>query len=89
MTKQDLTKEVAGNTHVTAADVKEIIELAIDAIKASITKGEAVYLRGFGTFTAKHRAEKTARNIGKGTTIVIPAHSVPHFKPSKEFKVQE
>ena len=56
-----------------------------------MASGENVYLRGFGTFHIKHRAEKVARNISKNTTIVIPAHNVPAFKPAKEFvdKVKE
>jgi DNA-binding protein HU-beta len=55
-------------------------------VKDSLAHGENVYLRGFGTFQVKERAEKTARNISKNTTIVIPAHNIPFFKPSAEFK---
>ena len=47
--------------------------------------GENVYLRGFGSFTLKHRAEKVARNITRNTTMVVPSHDIPHFKPSKNF----
>ena len=47
--------------------------------------GNEVFLRGFGSFIIKHRAEKTARNISKNTTIIIPAHNIPAFKPAKEF----
>jgi DNA-binding protein HU-beta len=54
-------------------------------IKSSLKSGENVYFRGFGSFNIKHRAEKTGRNISKNTTIIIPAHKVPAFKPSKEF----
>jgi DNA-binding protein HU-beta len=48
-------------------------------------KGENIYLRGFGTFLLKKRAEKTGRNISKNTTVKIPAHMIPAFKPAKEF----
>ena len=51
-------------------------------------KGENVYLRGFGSFILKRRAEKTARNISKNTTVIIPAHDIPAFKPAKEFMGQ-
>ncbi len=60
----------------------------MEQIRNSLTNGENVYLRGFGTFYRKHRAEKKARNITKNTTIVVPAHDVPAFKPSKSFKVE-
>ena len=54
-------------------------------VKDSIAKGEPVYLRGFGSFIIKHRAEKAARNITKNTTLTIPAHDIPAFKPAKVF----
>ena len=50
-----------------------------------ISKSENVYLRGFGSFIVKKRAEKTGRNISKNVTIKIPAHSIPSFKPAKIF----
>ena len=50
-----------------------------------ITDGKNVYLRGFGSFVVKKRAEKTARNISKNVTIKIPEHFIPSFKPSKSF----
>jgi len=57
----------------------------MDAIKKAIADGENVYLRGFGSFVVKQRAEKTGRNISKNTTIIIPAHNIPSFKPAKVF----
>jgi DNA-binding protein HU-beta len=57
----------------------------MDTIKTSMINGNEVFLRGFGSFIIKHRAEKTARNISKNTTIIIPAHNIPAFKPAKEF----
>ena len=57
----------------------------MDSVKNSLEKGDNVYLRGFGSFIVKERAEKTARNISKNTTIVIPAHKIPAFKPAKVF----
>lgn len=64
----------------------EQIDAVMDGIRQSIEQGEEVFLRGFGTFGIKERAEKKAQNITKGTTIIIPAHKVPYFKPCKEFK---
>lgn len=89
MTKQDLIKEVARKTKTACGEVGPIVEAAIDAIKESVQRKEAVYLRGFGTFQPKKRAEKKARNITAGTTVIIPAHEVPHFKPSKSFTINK
>ena len=57
----------------------------METIKTSMINGDEVFLRGFGSFIIKHRAEKTARNITKNTTMVIPAHNIPAFKPAKSF----
>lgn len=58
----------------------------MESIKNSLlSEKENVYLRGFGSFIIKHRAAKTARNISKNTTITIPAHDYPAFKPAKTF----
>ena len=85
MTKADIVNEIARNTGVNREDVLKIVESLMENIKDSLAKGENVYLRSFGSFIVKERAEKTARNIAKNTTIKIPAHKVPAFKPSKEF----
>jgi DNA-binding protein HU-beta len=65
--------------------VQKAVEAFMDTIKTSLSKNKNVYLRGFGSFIVKQRAEKTARNISKNTTIIIPAHNIPSFKPSKTF----
>ena len=57
----------------------------MEVVKGSLVEGENVYLRGFGSFILKRRAEKTARNISKNTTLVVPAHDIPAFKPAKVF----
>lgn len=87
MTKADVVNEVAKNTGVDKATVLKTIESFMEVVKDSLSKNENVYLRGFGSFIVKQRAEKTARNISKNTTIIIPAHVVPAFKPSKSFKL--
>lgn len=85
MTKAEIIRDIATSTGAERAVVTNVIEAFMENVKSSIASGENVYLRGFGTFLVKHRAEKVARNISKNTTIVIPAHSVPAFKPAKEF----
>lgn len=65
--------------------ISAIVESLMVSVKGSLEKGENVYLRGFGSFILRRRAEKTARNISKNTTVIVPAHDIPAFKPAKEF----
>ncbi|MEG0455494.1 MAG: HU family DNA-binding protein [Bacteroides sp.] len=85
MTKADIVNEVAKSTGVEKELAARVVEAFMESVKGSMTGGENIYLRGFGTFLIKKRAQKTARNISKNTTIIIEAHSIPSFKPAKEF----
>lgn len=85
MTKADLVNEIAKTTGIERAAVLETIEKFMEVVKDSLANGENVYLRGFGSFIVKVRKEKTARNISKETTIIIPEHKIPAFKPAKVF----
>lgn len=85
MTKADIVNEVAKKTNVEKVIVQKVLETSMEAIKKSMKEGNDVYLRGFGSFVVKKRAKKTARNIKQNTTIVIPEHNVPTFKPAKTF----
>lgn len=85
MTKADIVKEIATSTGIEKQVVLSVVEGMMESIKNSLINGEEVFLRGFGSFIIKHRAEKTARNITKNTTMVIPAHDIPAFKPAKSF----
>ena len=85
MTKAELVKAIAAQTGVEAVTVATVVEQMMEEIRQSMIGGENVYLRGFGSFILKHRAQKVARNIAKNTSITIPAHNIPAFKPSKEF----
>lgn len=85
MTKAELVNEISLKTGADRKEVLQIVERFTDNVKISLANGENVYLRGFGSFIVKHRAEKVARNINKNTSVVIPAHDVPHFKPSRDF----
>ena len=88
MTKIEIVREIASKTGLPTKDVLVIVESLMDTIKTSMENGEEVFLRGFGSFIIKHRADKTARNISKNTTVIIPAHDIPAFKPAKEFMEQ-
>ena len=85
MTKADIVNEISKNTGVEKVIVQKTVEAFMESIKDSLADGSNVYLRGFGSFIVKKRAEKTARNISKNTTIKIPAHNIPAFKPAKTF----
>ena len=85
MTKQELIKQIARETGVEATTVSAVVEGFMEEVRAAQIRKENVFLRGFGTFLIKHRREKTARNITKNTTVKIPAHDIPAFKPSPEF----
>lgn len=85
MTKAEIVSKVAKATGVEKAAVNAVVQSFIENVKDSLAKDEPVYLRGFGSFIVKQRAQKTARNILEETTMVIPAHKIPAFKPSKTF----
>ena len=85
MTKAEIVNEVAKSTGVEKVTVQTVVESFMECVKGSLIEGEPVYLRGFGSFIIKHRAEKAARNITKKTTMTIPAHDIPAFKPAKAF----
>ena len=86
MTKADIIKQIAEETGIASKDVAATVEAFMEEIRQCMAvEKENVYLRGFGTFTIKHRAQKTARNISKNTTLVIDAHDIPAFKPAKSF----
>lgn len=85
MTKADIVREVAAKTGAEKQAVAQIVEAFMESVKSSMIKKNPVYLRGFGSFIIKKRAQKVARNISKNTTIVIPEHNIPAFKPAKSF----
>ena len=86
MTKAEIINKIVEDTGLSKKDVAATVEAFMEEIRQSMAvQKENVYLRGFGTFTIKHRAKKTARNISKNTTLVIDAHDFPAFKPAKSF----
>tara|TARA_B110000240_G_scaffold185905_1_gene221915 strand:+ start:164 stop:451 length:288 start_codon:yes stop_codon:yes gene_type:complete len=86
MKKLDIINKIHKNCNVDKNNISLVVENFMKEVKESLTNGENVYLRGFGTFVIKKRAEKTARNITKKTTIKVPAHNIPTFKACKDFK---
>lgn len=87
MTKAEIVNEISLKTGTDRKEVLQVVEGFMEVVKDSLSNGENVYLRGFGSFVVKHRAEKVARNINRNTTVIIPVHDIPAFKPSDSFKL--
>ena len=85
MTKADIVNEISKDLGVEKRLVLEVVEAFMENVRNSLIENNPVYLRGFGSFITKKRATKVARNISKNTTIVIPEHNIPAFKPAKSF----
>jgi len=88
MTKAELINEIAISTGYDKSSIGVIVESFMAGVKKSVAKGENVYLRGFGSFIVKKRAAKVARNISSRTTINVPAHNIPAFRPAAEFEAE-
>jgi DNA-binding protein HU-beta len=88
MTKAEIVNEIVNKTGTEKVAVEATVEAIMETIKTSMAKGENIYLRGFGTFLLKKRAAKIGRNITKNTSVKIPAHMIPAFKPAKEFMTE-
>jgi DNA-binding protein HU-beta len=87
MTKADIVNSISDNVGVEKKETQKVVEAFMDEVRKALQSGNNVYLRGFGTFQIKQRKEKKGRNITSNTTVTIPAHNIPAFKPSKEFVV--
>jgi len=85
VTKAEVIAEISQRTGIDRADVSLSLEAFFSVVKNSLSDGENVYVRGFGSFIVKHRKEKVGRIISEGKPVVIPAHNVPAFKPAKVF----
>ena len=88
MTKAEVINEIAEKTGIDKADVTATVEAFFTVVKSSMTEGNNIYVRGFGSFINKKRAKKVARNISKNTAMVIEEHFIPSFKPAKVFVEQ-
>ena len=88
MTKAEIVSKISEKTGVEKVTTLAVVEVFMAEVKVSVSSNQSVFLRGFGTFKPKKRAEKTGRNISKNTTIIIPAHHIPAFKPAKVFVKQ-
>lgn len=88
MTKVDVVKKVSEDTGIEKVTAEKAVEAFMETVKESLAKGDNVSLRGFGSFIVKKRAAKVARNISKNTTVIVPEHFTPSFKPADTFVEQ-
>ena len=88
MTKADIVNKICESTGIEKVTVQKAVEAFMETVKESLTQDKNVYLRGFGSFIVKKRASKVARNISKNTTVIVPEHFIPSFKPAKTFVAQ-
>ena len=88
MTKADIVNKVCESTGIEKVTVQKAVEAFMETVKESLIQDKNVYLRGFGSFIVKKRASKVARNISKNTTVIIPEHFIPSFKPAETFYKQ-
>src|SRR5437016_9724025 len=88
MRKADLISKISEKTGIQKVDVLVTLETMFKEVKDTLSQGENIYIRGFGSFITKKRAAKVGRNIKKNIAVDIPEHYIPAFKPAKEF-VQE
>lgn len=85
MRKADLINNISDKTGIPKVDVLVTLEAMFKEVKESLSRGEHIYIRGFGSFITKKRASKIGRNIKKNIAVQIPEHFIPAFKPAKEF----
>ncbi len=85
MRKADLVNQISEKTGIPKVDVLVTLETMFKEVKDTLSAGENIYIRGFGSFITKKRAAKIGRNIKKNVAVHIPEHYIPAFKPAKEF----
>lgn len=85
MTKQDVIQKISTKTGLDELTSRTVVEAFFEVIKDSLTEGEPIYIRTFGSFSLKYRAQKVARDLNQNTAVILPAHHIPAFKPSREF----
>lgn len=88
MTKAEMVSAICKETGVERDKALKVVEAMMTIIKDQTVAGEDIFLRGFGTFTTKTRAEKIGRLIKENKSVVVPEHKIPYFKPCEEYKTQ-
>lgn len=85
MIKAQIVDTISQKTGIEKNVVKVTVDTLMESIVISLSHGEDVFLRGFGSFIVKKKAEKNF-HAAPGKWILIPEHNEPYFKPCDEFK---
>lgn len=86
MTKADIVDRIADGTGLTKLETEAVVDGFLYTVTEALAAGQAVELRGFGSFRVRERAARSARNPQTEETMEIPRRFVPSFKPSAEFR---
>lgn len=86
MTKADLVEALLDNCDLTRMDAEDMVQIILNCVVSSLTTGEKVELRGFGSFLPREREARRGRNPRTGEQFGVPAKKVVYFKPGKELK---
>ena len=87
MTKSELVEIIAAKqTQLSVKDVELAVKTIIDLMSDTLSSGQRIEIRGFGSFSLHYRAPRVGRNPKTGESVTLDAKHVPHFKPGKELR---
>jgi len=87
MTKSELIEKLSDRlNHLSAKDVEKSIKEILELMAKSLSEGERIEIRGFGSFSLHYRAPRVGRNPKTSETVELSGKYVPHFKPGKELR---
>jgi len=87
VTKSELIESLSGQlSHLAVKDVELAVKCVIEQMSQTLSTGERIEIRGFGSFSLHHRAPRMGRNPKTGDAVSLTAKHVPHFKPGKELR---
>lgn len=87
MTKSELIEILSQRqAHLKGEDVDLSVKALLEMMGASLSAGERIEIRGFGSFSLHYRPPRTGRNPKTGESVALPGKYVPHFKPGKELR---
>jgi len=87
MTKSELIEILARRQgHLKSDDVDMAVKTLLEMMSNSLTEGDRIEIRGFGSFSLHFRPPRLGRNPKTGDSVALPGKYVPHFKPGKELR---
>lgn len=86
MTKADIVDRIADGTGLTKLETEAVVDGFVITVMEALESGDAVELRGFGSFRVRERAARMARNPQTDEPVEVPRQFVPSFKPSRAFR---